>query len=115
MKSAQSNLAGYTSKVNAHISAMVNVQTNLKNAREAKKSAERDLEHMSANHPRELAAAEATIKERESSLAKLEKGADQLDIHRCFQPILFCSLPRELALKRTRDPNAKRRGFSRYS
>jgi len=80
VKSAQSNLAGYTSKVNAHISAMVNVQTNLKNAREAKKSAERDLEHMSANHPRELAAAEATIKERESSLAKLEKGADQLDI-----------------------------------
>lgn len=76
----QSNLASYTSKTNSHLSNFLSIERNIKDNKESKLNAERDIIEMNQNNPLDLAASERTVKEKEDSLAKLKDGAEAADI-----------------------------------
>ncbi|MFN3301965.1 MAG: efflux RND transporter periplasmic adaptor subunit [Patescibacteria group bacterium] len=76
----QSNLKSYTSKINNHLLNLLSIQRTIKDNKEARSNALKDIEEMEQNHPLNLAAAERTVKEKELALAKLKKGPDELDI-----------------------------------
>lgn len=78
--SYQGDLATSLGKVNSHLSSLISSQRTLQDNREAIVNAERDLKEMTQNNPLDVAAAEASIKEKEESLATLKKGVDPLDI-----------------------------------
>lgn len=76
----QSDLKSYTSKINSHLSNLLSIQRTIKDNKEAKLNAERDLKEMEQNNPLDLAAAERNVKEKEEALAKLKAGPDELEI-----------------------------------
>lgn len=78
--SYQGDLATSLGKVNSHLSSLISSQRTLQDNREAIVNAERDLKEMIQNNPLDIAAAEASIKEKEENLATLKKGVDPLDI-----------------------------------
>lgn len=76
----QSNLKTYTSKINTHLSNLLTIQRTIRDNKEAKLNAERDLKEMDQNYPLDLAQAENTVKEKEETLIKLKSGPDELDV-----------------------------------
>lgn len=76
----QSNLKTYTSKINTHLSNLLAIQRTIRDNKEAKLNAERDLKEMDQNYPLDLAQAENTVKEKEETLIKLKSGPDELDV-----------------------------------
>lgn len=78
--SYQTTLGTYTTKINKDVSDLYAIQQTIKNSKNAKVNAERDLVTMDKNNPLDLAAAEASVKEKEASLANLQSGALPIDI-----------------------------------
>jgi HlyD family secretion protein len=76
----QTSLAAYIGKINTHLSNLLSIQRTLQDDREAITSAESDLKAMEQNNPLDLAAAEASVKEKELSLADLKAGTDAYDL-----------------------------------
>ncbi len=75
-----SSLNAYTSKTNSYLSSLLSAQRTIQTDKETITNAERNLKEMDQNNPLSFAAAEATVKEREASLAKLKADPDPLDI-----------------------------------
>ncbi len=78
--SYQGDLATDISQANSHLSSLLTVQRTLKDDRETITNADRTLTELAQNGPLDLAAAEATVKEREASLADLKAGAAAIDV-----------------------------------
>ena len=80
MRTHQTNLDSYTKTTNGHLSALLSIQTTIRTSKETITNSERDIKEIDQNHPIELSSAEAAIKEKEESFAKLKAGPDELDI-----------------------------------
>src|SRR3989338_1564422 len=76
----RTNLTSYNSKINGHISSLLTIEQTIKDNQDTVTNADTDLSDMRQNQPRELVAAEQTVKEKEEAFAKLKAGADPLDI-----------------------------------
>lgn len=76
----QSELGGYTSDTNGHLSSLLAVQRSIEDYKEAILDADRDLEEIEQNQPLELAAAERSLAEKEQKLIDLKAGATELEI-----------------------------------
>ncbi len=101
----QTDLKSHTSKVNSHLSSLLNSQTSIKTSQDSKLSAERNLKEIGQNQPLDSASAErnlldkeealynlknpdkddvsaaqVAVKEKEVAFEKLKKGATDLDI-----------------------------------
>lgn len=76
----KTSLATYIGQVNGHLTALIAMQRTLQDDKEALTTAENNLKEMDQNNPLDLAAAQATVKEKEISLADLKAGATSLDI-----------------------------------
>lgn len=76
----QASLASYIGQTNSHLSTLLSLQNSLNDNFDALENAKRDIEEMDKNNPLDLAAAEATIKEKEASLEKLKADPDPIDI-----------------------------------
>jgi RND family efflux transporter MFP subunit len=75
-----STLNTYTGKTNTHLLNLLSIKRTLQTDKEAITNAEGDLKEMDQNNPLDMSAAEAAVKEKEDSLAKLKAGTDPLDI-----------------------------------
>jgi len=80
VKTMQTNLSTYTGQINSHLSTLLSIQRTLQDNKESLTSAEQDLREMDQNNPLNLAQTQASIKEKENSLAELKAGVDSLDI-----------------------------------
>lgn len=78
--SYQGNVSTFTTQTSNHLSTLFGIQRTWQDNKDARLNAERDLAAMAQNYPLDLAAAEATVRERTSSLDQLQSGADPLDI-----------------------------------
>ncbi len=76
----QSSLSTYIGQTNGHISSLLAAEGAIKNYQDALINAKRDLTEMEQNNPLDLAASEASVKEKELSLANLKADADEFDI-----------------------------------
>ena len=76
----QTDIKSYTSKTNSHLSILLSIQRTIKDNKEAKISAKRDLVEMEQNNPLDLAAGERNIIEKQESLNKVMAEPDELDI-----------------------------------
>ncbi|MFA5129032.1 MAG: efflux RND transporter periplasmic adaptor subunit [Patescibacteria group bacterium] len=80
VESYQKNISGYLSQTNGNTSSLTSIQRTIDNNFEAVEDAIREIEEMGKTNPLDIAAAEATIKEREASLKNLKTGPDALDL-----------------------------------
>ncbi len=80
VKNYQSDVTGYIGTTNGHLTSLLAIQTSLKDNQNALSNASRDLVQMAQNNPRDIAAAEASIKEKQASLVKLQAPPDTYDI-----------------------------------
>ncbi|KKR91758.1 MAG: Efflux transporter, RND family, MFP subunit [Parcubacteria group bacterium GW2011_GWC2_42_12] len=80
VKEYQTNLATYIGQTNGHLSNLLSTQSAIQNDNNALISAKSSLKEIEQNNPFDLAAAEASVKEKQVSLIKLKAGADPLDI-----------------------------------
>lgn len=76
----QTSLTAYSGQLNSHLSALLSAQSAINDYQDAITSAERDIKTMEQNNPVDIAAAEASIKDKEAALANLKAGTDALDI-----------------------------------
>ncbi len=76
----QKDLSSYIGQINGSLSSLLSAERSVENSLEAVEDAEKNLEEMEQSNPFDLAAAEATIKEREAALENLKEGADALDL-----------------------------------
>ncbi|MDO8668600.1 MAG: efflux RND transporter periplasmic adaptor subunit [bacterium] len=76
----QTNLATYIGQTNSHLSSLLSTQSTINNNKNALVSAVGSLKEIEQNNPFDLAAAEASVKEKQASLIKLQAGTDSLDI-----------------------------------
>jgi len=76
----QADSSTYIGQTSGHLSSILSQQRTLQDNKEAVVNAERDLQQMDQNNPLDLAAAQQSIKEKESALLKLQAGTDVLDI-----------------------------------
>ncbi len=76
----QTNLSSYTSKTNSHVSSLLSAQRTLQDNRESLIGAKRTLDTLDKNNPLDLAAAEATVKDKEVALAELLAEPEALDL-----------------------------------
>ncbi|MFZ5363927.1 MAG: efflux RND transporter periplasmic adaptor subunit [Patescibacteria group bacterium] len=80
VESYQKELAGYLSQTNSNTSNLTSIQRTIENNFDEIDNAIRDIQEMEKTNPLDIAAAEATIKEREASLKNLKAGPDALDL-----------------------------------
>lgn len=80
VKEYQTSLATYIGQTNNHLSSLLSIQRTLEDNRETLADSEQSIKEMERNNPLDIAAAEASIKEKEASLKNLRAGADSLDI-----------------------------------
>lgn len=80
VKTYQTNLATSIGQANSNLSSLLSMQRTLKSNKDAVVNADRDIKQMEQNNPLDLAAAEASLKEKQDSLETLKKGVDPLDI-----------------------------------
>ncbi len=80
VKTYQSDIAGYTSKSGSNLSSLLGIQRTLADNKQSKLNAEQSLKALEQNAPLDLAAAKATLAERQASLENLKKGPEPLDI-----------------------------------
>ena len=76
----QTNISTYIGQLNSHVSDLLTIQRGLQDNKEAVTNAAQDLKQMSQNAPLDIASAEQSIKEKETSIQKMQQGADALDI-----------------------------------
>jgi HlyD family secretion protein len=76
----QSNLSGFISKTNSHISDILSAQTSLKDNKNSLENAKNDLTDMDKNNPLDLTSAKQSINEKQASLDKLLAGPDSFDL-----------------------------------
>ena len=76
----QSNLSTAIGQTSGHLSSLIAIQNTLQTNRQTALNANRDLKQMDQNNPLDLVAAEASVKEREVTLATLRAGTLPLDI-----------------------------------
>jgi len=76
----QSNLSTYTGQINSSLSSLLAAQSVIQNDKDAVNDAQSALDQLDHNQPVDLAAARASVDERQSSLDQLRAGADPLDI-----------------------------------
>jgi HlyD family secretion protein len=76
----QKDLSSYIGQINGSLSGLLSAERSVKNSLEAVEDAEKNLEEMKQSNPFDLAAVEATIKEREAALENLKEGADAMDL-----------------------------------
>lgn len=76
----QTNLATYIGQTNSHLSSLLSAQSTINNNKNVSVSAASGLKEIEQNNPFDLAAAEASVKEKQASLIKLKAGTDPLDI-----------------------------------
>ena len=76
----QKDLASYIGQVNGSLSGLLSAERSVKNSLEEVEDAEKSLEEIEQSNPFDLAAAEATIKEREAALENIKEGPDALDL-----------------------------------
>jgi len=76
----QSDLSGFVSKTNSHISNILSAQTSLKDNKNSLENAKSDLTDMDKNNPLDLASAKQSIDEKQASLDKLLTGPDSYDL-----------------------------------
>lgn len=76
----QKDLATYIGQINGSLSGLLSAERSVKNSLEAVEDAVKNLEEMEQSNPFDLAAAEATIKEREAALENIKEGPDALDL-----------------------------------
>lgn len=74
------SLNTYTGKTNSHLSNLFGAENAIQTDKDAIANAASDLATINQNNPFDLAAAQASVKEKETSLAKLQAGADSLDV-----------------------------------
>jgi HlyD family secretion protein len=80
VESYQKELSGYLSQTNGSTSSLTSIQRTIENNFEEVEDTIRDIQEMEKTNPLDIAAAEATIKEREASLENLKSGPDTLDL-----------------------------------
>ncbi len=80
IKTFQTSIGGYVSQANSHVSDIYSAINALHTSRTNFTSAQNSLTQMEHNNPLDLAAAEATVNERQASLDKTIAGADTLDV-----------------------------------
>ena len=76
----KTNLTTYAGQVNTASSNLLSAQTTIKTDKDAITTANNNLKTLTKNQPLDLAAAEASLKEKQSSLASLLEGTDELDL-----------------------------------
>jgi RND family efflux transporter MFP subunit len=76
----KTNLSTYSGQVNTITSNLSSAQTTIKTCKDAITTANNNLNSLTKNQPLDLAAAEASLKEKQASLADLMAGVDPLDI-----------------------------------
>jgi RND family efflux transporter MFP subunit len=76
----QSDLSGFVSKTNSHISNILSAQTSLKDNKNSLENAKSDLTDMDKNNPLDLTSAKQSIDEKQASLDKLLAGPDSFDL-----------------------------------
>lgn len=76
----QKSLSTYLGTVNGDISKVSSAQSTAQDNTDALKNAETDITTMDQNNPIDLAAAEASIQEKQNSLDSLKAGPDALDL-----------------------------------
>ena len=76
----QTNLITYSGQANSHLTNLQTIETTIKNNKNAIDAANNDLKLLTQNQPLDLAAAKASLKEKQLFLADLKAGADPLDI-----------------------------------
>ncbi len=76
----KTNLTTYTSQVNSALSNLSSSQSSIKNDKDAITTAQNNLKALDQNQPLDLAASEASLKEKQSALANLLAGTDPLDL-----------------------------------
>jgi len=75
-----SKLNTYTGTTNSHLGDLLNIKNTIKNDQQSLINAQRDLDSSVKNNPLDIAAAEASIKEKEDALANLTAAPDALDL-----------------------------------
>ncbi len=76
----KTNLSTYSGQANTAISSLLQALADIQSDKEAITAANDSLKTLKQNQPLDLAAAENSLKEKQSSLAKLLAGADALDV-----------------------------------
>ncbi len=80
VKEYQASLGTFVGQTNSSLSTLLTSQASIQSDKEAIITAQNNLKTLSQNQPLDLAAAEASLKEKQASLAKLKAGTDPLDI-----------------------------------
>lgn len=76
----KTNLTTYAGQANTASSNLLSAQTTIKTDKDAITAANNALKILAKNQPLDLAAAEASLKDKQSSLASLLEGTDELDL-----------------------------------
>jgi HlyD family secretion protein len=76
----QKDLSSYIGQINSGLSSLLLAGRSVENSLEAVEDAEKNLEEIEQSNPFDIAAAEATIKEREAALENIKEGPDSLDL-----------------------------------
>ncbi len=76
----KTNLATYSGQANTNLSNLSSAQSTIQSDKEALAAANDDLKTLTQNQPLDLAAAENSLKEKQSALVKLKTGTDPLDL-----------------------------------
>ncbi len=79
VKQYQTSLAGYLTQTSSHLSTLANLQSTLLDNKNAVSSMSRELIRLAQNNPRDLAAAEASVAEKQATLVKLQAGPNVYD------------------------------------
>jgi len=76
----QKDLSSYIGQINGSLSSLLSAERSVENSLEAVEDAEKNLEEIEQTNPFDIAAAEATIKEKEAALENIKEGPDALDL-----------------------------------
>lgn len=76
----RTNLSIYSGQTNTSLSNLSTSQSTIQSDKDAVSSANDDLKTLTQNQPLDLTAAENSLKEKQTALAKLKAGADPMDI-----------------------------------
>ncbi len=80
VKTYQTNIDSYTTKTSSDLSSLLSTQKSIADNKQAIITAAQSIKALDQNAPLDLAAAKATLAERQQSLANLRAGAEALDI-----------------------------------
>lgn len=76
----QTNLTTYSSQANTYLASLLTLEATLNSDKNAVDAAVNNIQALDQNNPLDMAAAVASVKEKQASLAKLKAGTDPLDL-----------------------------------